>query len=223
MSKKIFYSIFIIAISFNSNAQYKEFKITSNGDTINVINKAGEKTGKWVIEIGELRGEPGYVEEGLYKKGVKDGYWRKYSIEGDLLAVEHYILGGKDGLQQYFTFVGTLEREENWKGYNPDAPYDTIAVYGTASGEIIDYKIVKAEPYSVKDGEWRYYDANSGQILYTVIWERNNIKKPNAPSVEEVPAETSKPKKIDKTVEMLQWERKNKGKKKVLRDGSTGS
>ncbi len=223
MSKNVFYTIFLLAFSINGNAQYKEYKISANGDTINVINQAGQKLGKWVTEMGELRGEPGYVEEGVYKKGVKDGFWRKYTIEGDLLAVEHYILGGKDGLQQYFTFVGSLEREESWKGYNPDAPYDTIAVYGTGSGEIVDYKIVKAEPYSVKDGEWRYYDPNSGQILYTVIWERNNIKKPTPPSVEEVPAETGKPKKIDKTGEMLEWERKNKGKKKVMRDGSTGT
>lgn len=201
-------------------AQYKSFAINAKGDTINAIKQNGQKTGKWVIEMPELRGEPGYVEEGVYQKGVKDGYWRKYSIEGDLIGVEQYKLGGKDGLQQYFTFLGALEREENWRGYNPEDPYDTIAVYGTGSGEIIDYKIVKAEPYSVKQGEWKYYDVQSGRLLKTEIWERNVLQKPNA--VQSVVTGDEKKKKIEKTDEMKAWELKNKGKKRVMRDGATG-
>ncbi len=211
--------VFII-LSVSSMAQYKSFSINAKGDTINAINLNGQKTGKWVIEIPELRGEPGYVEEGLYQKGVKDGYWRQYSIEGDLIGVEQYKLGGKDGLQQYFTFLGALEHEENWRGYNPEDPYDTIAVYGTGSGEIIDYKIVKAEPYSVKQGEWKYYDVQSGRLLKTEMWERNVLQKPN--TVQSVVTGDEKKKKIEKTDEMKAWELKNKGKKRVMRDGATG-
>ncbi len=203
----------------SSIAQYKEFKLTSTGDTINIITKDGKKEGKWVIQVGELRGNPGYDEEGMYNKGEKDGYWRRYSAQGDLLAVENYKLGGKDGLQQYFNYLGDIEREEMWKGYNPDAPYDTIAVYGTGSGEIVDFKIVKAEPYSVKDGEWKYFEPGSGRLLRSEKWERNNLVNPNAKKVD---AAYAKPKKVDKTAEMLEWERKNKGKKGVVRDGRTG-
>ena len=203
----------------SSVAQYKEFKLTSTGDTINIITKDGKKEGKWVIQVGELRGNPGYDEEGMYNKGEKDGYWRRYSAQGDLLAVENYKLGGKDGLQQYFNYLGDIEREEMWKGYNPDAPYDTIAIYGTGSGEIVDFKIVKAEPYSVKDGEWKYYEPGSGRLLRSEKWERNNLVNPNAKKVD---AAKKKKKKVDKTAEMLEWERKNKGKKGVVRDGRTG-
>lgn len=202
----------------SSFAQYKEYKLNAKGDTINGINKQGEKQGKWVVHIDEIRGNPGYEEEGVYRKGVKDGYWRRYNLDGDLIAVEHYILGGKDGLQQYFSYLGDLEHEENWKGYNPDAPYDTVAVYGTGSGEIIDYKIVKAEPYSVKDGEWRYFDPGSGRLIRKEQWARNNLINPDTPK----PVVSDKPKKVEKTAEMLEWERKNKGKKKALRDGQTG-
>jgi hypothetical protein len=214
------FTVFLLYCSTASYAQYKEFKLNPKGDTINAINKDGQKVGKWVIEVGEIRGEPGYVEEGIYKKGEKDGFWRKYSNQGDLIAVEHYILGGKDGLQQYFTYLGDLIREENWKGYNPDAPYDTIAIYGTGSGEIIDYKIVKATPYSVKHGEWKYYEEGSGRVLRTEQWALNNMVNPNAPKP--VAVETDKPKKVEKTAEMLEWEKKNRNKKKVLRDGQTG-
>ena len=46
----------------------------------------------------------------------------KIYLQSDLLAVENYKLGGKDGLCQYFTPMGELIREENWRAYNPDHP-----------------------------------------------------------------------------------------------------
>jgi hypothetical protein len=215
--KLLFVFIIQLGVLNFTSAQYKTYKLNDRGDTINAVDKNDQKVGKWVTEIPELRGEPGMVEEGMYKKGQKDGYWRKYNTMGDLLAVEHYILGGKDGLQQYFTYLGDLEREENWRGYNPDAPYDTVAIYGTGSGEIVDYKIVKAEPYSVRDGEWRYFEPGTGKVIRVENWDRNNLVRPNAPKA---PA-SDKPKKIEKTPEMLQWEYKNRNKKGALRDGRT--
>src|SRR4051812_29258606 len=103
--------MFVILIS-SSFAQYKTYKLNEKGDTINGINQQGQKQGKWVEHTDEIRGNPGFEEEGVYKKGVKDGYWRRYNLQGDLIAVEHFILGGKDGLQQYYTYLGDLEREE---------------------------------------------------------------------------------------------------------------
>jgi hypothetical protein len=213
----LFAFIFIASIS-PATAQLKSYQLNPQGDTINAINKEDQKVGKWVIEVGELRGEPGYVEEGMYKKGEKHGFWRKYSSQGDLLAVENYILGGKDGLQQYFNFLGDLEREENWRGYNPDAPYDTIAVYGTGSGEIVDYKLVKAAPYSIKHGEWRFYEPGTGRLLRKEQWSNNNLVNPNAPKT--AAKNYVKPDKVEKTPDMLEWERKNRRKKVV--DGRTG-
>ena len=81
-------------------------------------------------------------------------------------------------------------------------------------------KIVKAEPYSVKDGEWKYYDPGSGRVIRTEKWDRNNLVLPEAAKVSAKAPD--KDKKLDKTAEMLEWERKNKGKKKALRDGRTG-
>ena len=218
-STTLLFALAFFLFNGSSIAQYKEFKLTSTGDTINIVTKDGKKDGKWVIQVPELRGNPGYDEEGMYNKGEKDGYWRRYSAQGDLLAVENYKLGGKDGLQQYFNYLGDIEREEMWKGYNPDAPYDTIAIYGTGSGEIVDFKIVKAEPYSVKDGEWKYFEPGSGRLLRSEKWERNNLVNPNA---KKIVAAYAKPKKVEKTAEMLEWELKNKGKKGVVRDGRTG-
>lgn len=205
----------------NGNAQYKTFKLTEKGDTINAVDKADLKQGKWVIHIDEIRGEPGYEEEGIFKNDKKEGIWRLYNLTGDIIGVENYKLGGKDGLQQYYTYLGDLYREENWRGYDPEDPYDTIAVYGTGSNEIIDYKIVKAEQYSVKHGEWRYYEPSTGRLVKREKYDRGLLEKPGQTTP--VISAVDKTKKPDKTPEMLEWEKKNKGKKKVIRDGRTGT
>ena len=180
------------------------------------------KQGKWVIHVDPLRGEPGYEEEGIFKNNNKEGIWRRYSLQGDIIAVEWYKLGGKDGIQQYYTYLGDLIREESWRGYDPDAPYDTIAVYGEGNNEILEYKIVKAEQYSVRHGEWKYYDAGTGRLVKVEKYERGHLETPND-NKKTVAAPPAIKKEVEKTPEMLEWEKKNKGKKHVVRDGRTYS
>lgn len=215
---KTMITILLLFYVGNTFSQNKEYKIGPNGDTINTVNKNGLKVGKWVHEVPALREEPGYVEEGFYVKGQKDSIWRIYNWGGDLIAVENYKLGGKSGIQQYYNYLGDLEREENWRPYNPEDPYDTIAVYGEGNGEIVDYKIVKAETYSVKDGEWKYYEPGSGRVLRTETWDRNYLVTPKG-SKSQVKTYYQKSEKVEKTQEMIEWEKKN-GKKKVI-DGRT--
>ena len=50
-------------------------------------------------------------------------------------------------------------------------------------------------------------------------WQINNIVKPGTTAAT---AASTERKKIEKTPEMLEWERKNKGKKNAIRDGRTG-
>lgn len=206
----------------SGTAQYKTFKLNAEGDTLNAIDNNNLKQGKWVLHVDPLRGEPGYEEEGIFKNDKKEGVWRKYSLVGDIIAVEYYKLGGKDGIQQYYTYLGDLIREESWRGYDPEAPYDTIAVYGEGNNEIIDYKIVKAEQYSVKHGEWKYYEAGSGRLVKVEKYDRGHLETPGD-NTKTVKAITEKKKEVEKTPEMLEWEKKNKGKKKALRDGRTSS
>jgi antitoxin component YwqK of YwqJK toxin-antitoxin module len=215
----LFTAIFVLLFVNSGNAQYKTYALTEDGDTVNAVLKDGLKHGAWIIRVEALRGEPGYEEEGAFVKGEKNGVWRIYTLEGDLLAVENYKNGGKDGIQQYFTFLGALVREESWRGYDPENPYDTIAIYGTSSGEITEYKIIKAVPYSVKQGTWKYYDPETGAIVKSEKWELNNIINPGSTSAANTPM---KKKEVEKTPEMLEWEKKNRGKKGAVRDGSTG-
>ncbi len=222
---KILVLVFLYFVPYlHAQAQYKSFKISAKGDTINKIDKKGLKQGKFVLRTEELRGEPGFEEEGVYKNDTKEGIWRRYNLLGDPTGFETYLHGGKDGLQQYYSPLGELLREENWRGYNPEAPYDTIAIYGTGSNEIVDYKIVKAEQYSTKQGMWRYYEPVTGRLLKTEEWDRNNLLLPNAPKKELGSGNSLKgiKKEVAKTPEMLEWEKKNKGKKNVVRSGQTG-
>ena len=213
---------FFLFLSTIAQAQLKSFKISQRNDTINRVDKKGLKQGKWVLRTEPLRGEEGFEDEGIYKDDAKEGIWRHYTLIGDPIGFETYLHGGKDGLQQYYSPFGDLLREENWRGYNPDAPYDTIAVYGTGSNEIIDYKIVKAQQYSVKHGVWKYYEPTTGRLIKSEEWDRNRIVLPNQPKEIVVNNNDPKVKKsIPKTPEMIEWERKNKGKKKVLRNGET--
>jgi hypothetical protein len=207
-----------IQFCYTADAQYKTYKLSTNGDTLNVIDHKGLKQGKWILRADELRGEPGYEEEGIFVNDKREGVWRKYTLHSDLIAIENYKYGGKDGPSQYYTPLGEMVREENWRAYNPDAPYDTIAVYGTGSNEIISYKIVKAEQYSVKNGEWTYYDPSTGRIIKSEKYDRGHLLQ--EPKKEMV---TDEPKKKAKPAEVLEYEKKNSGKKKVkVRDGQTG-
>lgn len=205
----------------SASAQYKSYKLNADGDTLNAIDKNDMKQGKWVIHVDPIRGEPGYEEEGLFVKDKKEGIWRKYSLTGDIIAVEFYRFGGKDGLQQYYTYLGDLIREESWRGYNPDAPYDTVAVYGEGNNEIIDYKITKAEQYSVRHGEWKYYETGSGRLVKVETYQLGHLVTPGANNTAAAPAPAAKKKEVEKTPEMIEWEKKNKGKKNVVRDGRT--
>lgn len=218
----LLFTIIQFLFLMNGLAQYKTFKISAEGDTLNAVDKNDMKQGKWVLHVEPLRGEPGYEEEGLFVKNNKEGMWRKYSLTGDIIAVEFYKLGGKNGVQQYYTYLGDLIREESWRGYDPEAPYDTVAVYGEGNNEIIDYKITKAEQYSVRHGEWKYYEAGNGRLVKVEKYLLGHLETPGD-NAKTVVAPAAKKKEVEKTPEMIEWEKKNKGKKKVVRDGKTYS
>ena len=157
--------------------------------------------------MAELRGEPAYREVGSYKDDKREGEWLQYNGTDDLVAVEHYLNGGKDGICQYFTRFGTLVREESWKGYNPENKFDTVAIYGT-DGNVNEFKIVPAIQYSVKHGTWKYYEASTKRLLRTEKFDRGFPLKQDLPV-----ATDDKPKPKVKPQEVLDFEKKHSGKK----------
>jgi antitoxin component YwqK of YwqJK toxin-antitoxin module len=209
-------------ISLQGFAQLKDYRISIKGDTLNGVDQQGKKQGKWVHRYDEVRGEPGFEEEGEYVDDRREGKWRRYTLMGDLIAIENYRWGYKDGVSQYFNALGELLREESWKALNPDKQYDTIDVEDVDHLEKYTRVIVKNEGAGIRHGTWKYYDPSSGFVNKTenyVLGALQNNKSSSTASKE--PTAESKAKAKPK--EVLDFEKKNSGKKKVrVQDGSTG-
>lgn len=210
------------------SAQCKTFTLSDRGDTLNCVDLHGKKQGKWLLKIADQRGERGYEEEGTYVDDKKEGVWRRYSPEGDLLAVERYRWGLLNGKCQYFSVLG-LEREESWWAIDPGKQFDTIDVPDLYEDGKYTRVVVKNEGYSMRHGTWTWYDPTTGFVLRTEEFIRDSAVNPlsafgiKAKKAGEEPSKPSDPKKTDKPAVVQEWEKKNAGKKKVkVRDGSTG-
>lgn len=212
------------------NAQCKTFYIGRNGDTLNCVDTKNRKQGKWIIKKEALRGNPGYTEEGKYKDDMKEGEWRMYGEMGDLLAVENYRWGNKDGISKYYTIAG-LEHEESWKAINPENPYDTVDVIDVIDDRNVKQVLIKREPIAYENGTWTYYNPSNGSIIRVlkfnmgvpVIENVDNIKN-NGKNASDSSAAAKSDKNKPKPKEVLEFEKKysNKKKKMLLREGRTG-
>ena len=228
---RLLFTLFSLLFYTSIMAQCKTFKLTSKGDTINCTESSGVKRGKWKIEFPPIRGERGYVEEGVYVNDKKEGTWRRFNLMGDPLAIENYKWGLKNGLCTYLAIQG-IEREESWKAIDPSKPYDTIDVQDINNPNTYEKVIVKTTGASLRHGTWKIYDPYTGQRLRTENWILDVLQDPNAKKEVEADiknalsnAGVSKSKSdtaIKKVIpkEVLEFQKKNKGKKIV--DGKTG-
>lgn len=205
-------------VGLQGYSQLKDYTLSPKGDTLNAVDKQDKRQGRWVIHYDEVRGEPGYEEEGLYMDNRKEGTWRLYNLQGDLVGVEFYKWGNKDGLCQYFGMNGTLLREERWRALNPDKQYDTLTVEDVDHLDKYKTVIVKNEGVAIKDGEWKFFDPNTGMIDRTEVYTLGKLEKRTG--AQSSAAATTK-KTVTKPKEVLEFEKKT-GKKKVkVQTGST--
>lgn len=213
-------SVLLLLISMNGYTQWKDYMLNANKDTLNRIDMKDRKQGPWVHRYETVRGEPGYEEEGWYTNNRKEGEWRLFSLSGDLVGVENYKWGLKDGICKYYSMHGDLRLEQGWKALNPDKEYDTIEVEDLDKLDSYRTVIVKNEGASLKHGTWKYYDPQTGAVVKT---ESFTLGKPENANAAATPQRTTDKKSINKPKEVLDFEKKNAGKKKVkVRDGSTG-
>lgn len=203
--------------SISSFAQWKSYKLTSSGDTLNRIDKIDRKWGPWKLHYDQVRGEPGYEEEGWFEKNRKEGEWRLYTLQGDLVGIEYYKWGLKDSICRYFNKDGALRLEQSWKALNPDKEYDTLEVEDLEKFDTYRTVIIKNEGAAIKHGVWKYYDAASGRVIRSELYTLGKLEQ------EAKSAPVTEKKAVAKPKEVLDFEKKNQGKKKVrYRDGSTG-
>ncbi len=70
--------------------------------------------------------------------------------------------------------------------------------------------------------EWKFYDPMAGgRLIRTETYFKGHLEKPGGDAAKAPTVTPDKNKKVEKTPEMIEWEKKNKGKKKVVRDGRT--
>lgn len=222
------FSFLLLSISSGGFSQCKTYKLSANGDTLNCTDIKNLKQGKWIEHTNPLRGNPGFDEEGEYRNNRREGLWRKYNLAGDVLNMQHYRWGLLDGKAQYFTIDG-LEREENWRAINPDKKFDTIEVPDLYKPDVYTWVVVKNEGHSMRQGKWTYYDPRTGFILKSETYVRDSLENPLAmfgikekAATKDTTGDAAK-KLANRPSAILEWEKKNAGKKKVkIRDGRTG-
>jgi hypothetical protein len=217
---RLLLSLFML-LSLHGYSQWKDYLIGIKGDTLNKVDFKGQKQGKWVNHVDEIRGEPGFEEEGEFRNNRKEGFWRVYSLNGDLLGIENYRWGNKDGVCQYFNNSGALIREEGWRAMNPDKLYDTLEVEDVDHLNEFKTVVVKNEGVAIKHGYWKYYDPSSGMIFKTENYTLGKLDIPKTTIGHDSTSAVSK--SLAKPKEVQDFEKKNAGKKKVhVRDGATG-
>ncbi len=232
-----FIVLIALLISTSGYSQWKNFIISPKGDTLNRVDMQGKKQGPWSVRVPDLRGERGYEEEGYYENDAKEGTWKKYSLEGVKIAEENYRWGKLNGRQQYFTFNGGLMREESWRAMDPAIAFDTVSVYDLKDPtKEIGQVVVKNEGVAVKHGKWLYFDPREGRIEASEYYVMNKLQtednmmigdddlRPIDVSTAKAKSDTAGKKTISKPQAILDYEKKNSGKKKVkTRDGNTGN
>jgi len=231
---RLIVALFLL-ISINGFGQWKSFILNSNRDTLNRVDMKGKKQGPWSVHVDDLRGERGYEEEGYYDNDLKEGTWKKYSLEGVKIAEENYRWGKLNGKQQYFTYNGGLMRVESWRAIDPANAYDTVVIYDLKDPNKVTGKVVvKNDGVALKHGKWIYYDPREGSVEATENYVMNKLQtdggdmigdddiRPIDVSTSRAKSDTAA-KKITKPQVVLDYEKKNAGKKKVkTRDGATG-
>ena len=226
----------LLLVSLNSYGQWKDYFISVRGDTLNRVDMKGMKQGPWVIHVDALRGEEGYDEQGYFLNDKKDGRWVRFSLMGDKIAEENYRWGALDGKCTYYTRIGGLLREESWRAVDPNKTFDTVDVLDVNDPtKVIDRVVVKLEGKTMKHGTWTYYDPEWGTIVRTEeFWmdrpaaemqaaNNGEIIAPLDVSSGKAKSDTAGKKAMVKPQVVLDYEKKNSGKKKVgTRDGATG-
>jgi hypothetical protein len=229
--------ILFLLISVSGAAQWKTYTLGVKGDTLNRVDMKGFKQGPWAIRVPDLRGERGYEEEGYFENDQKEGEWKKFSLEGVKIAQENYRWGKLNGRQQYYTYNGGLLREESWRAMDPAIAFDTVSIYDLKDPTLeIGKVVVKNEGVSLKHGKWSYYDPRQGTIEATEQYVMNKLQtddgdmiadddiRPLSISQGKQKSDTATNKITQKPQAVLDYEKKNSGKKSIkVRDGRTGN
>ena len=129
----------------------------------NARDAKGKPHGFWYQAHEARMSDPAYTDFGSYSHGRKTGTWYTLDEEGNVAAIEAFRYNTLHGPCKYFE-KGRLWITGNYRGLNPDQPFDTILVVDPVTGAEKDV-VVATERGSLKHGYWRYYDTETGRLL----------------------------------------------------------
>ena len=117
----IFSCFFVTAYGQQSNAIYQRYEIYL-GDTINRVDKAGDKQGRWIYFGKDKKGwmhhlfeHDQVVEEGQYVNGKKHRIWKSYHHTSKLKSEITYVNDTPDGAAKFYNPDGKIILEGNLK------------------------------------------------------------------------------------------------------------
>ena len=136
----------------------------------------------------------------------------------------------------YYNPFGQPVREESWKAVNPDNPYDTIDIYGLNDpSKVVRKEVIKLDGHTLRHGTWKFFDPEFGTVVKTEQYKLDKLTVAGTVEDELAPidistgstakskTDTTGKKTSAKPQAVLDYEKKNAGKKKVkTRDGQTG-
>jgi hypothetical protein len=100
---------------------------------------------------------------------------------------------------------------------NPDKQYDTLEIEDPDKFNTYRTVIVKNEGAAVKHGIWKYYEPETGRVVRSERYTLGQLEEEAKAAVSTEKKPVAKPKVV------VEFEKKNSGKKKVrYKDGSTG-
>lgn len=129
--------------------EYKGARLVDSKE-LNRFDKEGNKTGKWIEFYDDNKT---IKSETSYKAGVKDGIYREYDKSGNLKILNQYEDGKINDTVQEFVFIDI--RTE----YHPNGTPKLIGGYAN----------------NKKQGIFREYDADSGKIINSFIYDQDNL------------------------------------------------
>ena len=135
----------------------------------------------------------------------------------------------------YYNSFGQPIREESWRAVNPDNPYDTIDIYGLQDpNKVIRRQVIRLDGVTLRHGTWKYFDADLGTIVKTEQYKLDKLVVAGQVEDDLAPidmssggslakSDTAGRKSRAKPKQVMDYEKKNAGKKKVrTRTGQTG-
>ncbi len=152
--------------------ELNSFEISLKGDTINkLVNK--KKQGYWVEQFLEKNDEKAFYEIGNYNDNYKTGNWKKYEMNGILLADENYKLGKLDGDAKYYE-NGYLSYTGKYLALRSGVKYDTIEVEDPVT-ELKKTMVIDTKAGSVKNGTWTFFEVPFSKIIRVMEFAADDL------------------------------------------------